>query len=260
VDNPFALNYVDRDYEDTPVVANDREQPKKASPARNHITYHPDLVQGSEEWLAARCGLLTASEMKLILTPTLKMASNDKERAHLYELLAQRITRYVEPRYISDDMLRGHDDEIEARIQYGNHFAEVADVGFITNDRWGFTIGYSPDGLVGDDGLIECKSRRQRFQIETIAAGEVPTDYVLQLQTGLLVSERAWVDFISYSGGLPMFVTRVHGDPVMQAAIISAATAFEQRLADKERDYRAALIAMPKLVETERRVEQEMFV
>ena len=59
------------------------------------VKIHDDLVQGSEEWHAIRCGLLTASEMKLIITPTLKIASNDKERAHLYELLAQRITKYV---------------------------------------------------------------------------------------------------------------------------------------------------------------------
>jgi len=70
------------------------------------ITYYPELIQGSEEWHALRCGLLTASEMKLIITPTLKVASNEKERAHLYELLAQRITKYVVPTYVSDDMLR----------------------------------------------------------------------------------------------------------------------------------------------------------
>ncbi len=79
------------------------------------ITYHKDLIQGSDEWVAARRGILTASEMKLILTPTLKMASNDKERAHLYELMAQRITGHVEPHYISDDMLRGQEEEIYAR-------------------------------------------------------------------------------------------------------------------------------------------------
>ena len=79
------------------------------------ITYHRDLIQGSDEWLAARCGLLTASEMKLILTPTLKIAANDKTRAHVYEIAAQRITRYVEPTYIGDDMLRGQEDEIIAR-------------------------------------------------------------------------------------------------------------------------------------------------
>src|SRR3546814_6407235 len=81
-----------------------------------------DLIQGSEEWLQARCGLLTASEMKLIVTPTLKAANNDKTRTHLYELLAQRVTGYVEPHYISDDMLRGMDDEI---IRSEEHTSEL---------------------------------------------------------------------------------------------------------------------------------------
>ncbi|MFS0736969.1 lambda exonuclease family protein [Sphingomonas sp. 1P06PA] len=224
------------------------------------VTYHADLIQGSDEWLAARCGLLTASEMKLILTPTLKVANNDKTRAHMWELLAQRITGYVEPHYVSDDMLRGQEDEWEARRLYGEHFAPVETTGFITNDKWGFTLGYSPDGLVGDHGLIECKSRRQKFQIQTIAAGDVPDDFWMQVQTGLLVSEREWLDFVSYSGGLPMFVMRVEPDEHTQGAIIEAAAEFEARLADAENDYRGALAAMPKLIPTERRVEQEMFV
>jgi predicted phage-related endonuclease len=167
------------------------------------IRYHHNIEQGTEEWLAMRCGILTASEMNLIVTPTLKPASNDKERAHLFELLGQRITGYVEPRYVSDDMLRGQWDEIEARIKYRDHFGPVTECGFITNDDHGFVIGYSPDGLVGDDGLIECKSRRQRFQVETIVSDSVPVEYMLQLQTGLLVSGREWIDFISYCGGMP---------------------------------------------------------
>lgn len=224
------------------------------------ITHHTDLVQGSDEWLAARCGLLTASEMKLILTPTLKVASNDKERAHLYELLAQRISRFVEPSYIGDDMLRGMEDEIEARALYAEHVAPVEEVGFITNDKWGFTLGYSPDGLVGDDGLIECKSRRQKFQVETIISRAVPADYVLQLQTGLLVSERAWCDFISYSGGLPMAVIRVFPDAVMQDAILSAAEAFEARITEKLAAYQEAMASDARLIPTTRRIEQEMMV
>lgn len=223
------------------------------------ITYHTDLIQGSEEWLQQRCGLLTASEMKHILTPTLKQAANDKSRAHEWELLFQRLTGFIEPHYVSDDMLRGHDDEIEARIQYDKHWARVTEIGFITNDQWGFTIGYSPDALVGDDGLIECKSRRGKYQVQTIAEDKVPEEYVLQLQTGLLVTGRKWIDFISYSGGLPMFVKRVEPDPLIQGAIVAAATAFEARLADKEREYRASLATMPKMIPTERRVEQEMF-
>lgn len=222
------------------------------------IKYHTDLIQGSEDWLAARCGLLTASEMKLIITPTLKIASNDKERSHLYELLAQRLTRYVEPHYVSDDMLSGMQDEIDARDLYAKTYAPVEEVGFITNDRWGFTMGYSPDGLVGDDGAIECKGRRQKFQIETIVSGAMPDDYLMQVQTGLLVSERKWLDFVSFSGGLPMVTIRVYPDLVVQAAIIEAAGAFELMLQKKMLDYHTMLASGARLLPTERRVEMEM--
>lgn len=224
------------------------------------INIHTDLVQGSDEWLAVRRGLLTASEMKLILTPTLKAASNEKERAHLYEILAQRISGHVEPSYIGDDMLRGMEDEIEARATYAEHFAPAEEVGFITNDKWGFTLGYSPDGLVGTDGLIECKSRRQKFQVETIISQAVPVEYMMQLQTGMLVSERAWCDFVSFSGGLPMAVIRVFPDPQMQEAILNAAGAFEARLQEKLSAYHAALASDARLIPTTRRVEQEMIV
>lgn len=221
------------------------------------ITYHAEVTQGSNEWLAMRCGMLTASEMKLIVTPTLKAASNDKERQHLFELLAQRITSYVEPHYISDDMLRGHDDEIYARVAYDKNFAPTTECGFVTNDEFGFTIGYSPDALVGDDGLIECKSRRQKYQAQTIIDGTMPDDYLIQIQTGLLVTRRKWIDFLSYCGGMPMVRIRVFPDPRVQNAIVEAASAFEDRL-------KAALLKYPGQVvrlggvPTERRVEQEM--
>lgn len=216
------------------------------APARpSTVRIHSDLFQGTEEWAAARCGMLTASEMSLILTPTLKAARNEKERSHLYELLAQRITKFVEPRYISDDMLRGRDDEVEALTLYAKHYAPTETVGFITNDRWGFTLGYSPDALVGTDGLVECKSRRQKYQVQTflehVPEGVIPADYVLQIQTGLLVSERLWCDLVSYSGGLPLAVIRAYPDDAIQAAILSAAGDFEQRLRDAMSRYRDAV-------------------
>jgi len=225
------------------------------------IVYHHELTQGTEEWLQARCGLLTASEMKLILTPTLKMASNDKERAHLYELLSQRITQHVEPTYIGGDMLRGQEEEILAKVAYATHYAPVEDVGFITNDSFGFMLGYSPDALVGDDGLIECKSRRQKYQTQTIIEGEVPDEYTLQLQAGLLVSGRKWIDFVSYCGGLPMVTIRVLPNEEIQTAIIEAATAFEARMATRLTEYRSKLADKDgRFIPTERRIEQEMFV
>lgn len=222
------------------------------------VTYHPNVDQGSDEWLALRCGLLTASEMKLIITPgTLKPASNDKERSHLYELLAQRITKHVEPAYVSDDMLRGQVEEIEARSLYEKHYAPVETVGFITNDKWGFTIGFSPDGLVGDEGIIETKSRRQKYQIETIVDHVrlkiVPPEHVIQVQTGLLVSERQWCDFNSYSDGMPMATIRVEADPAMQAAIVDAARAFEARLEAKLVLFADALTSAARLIPTQRK-------
>lgn len=251
-DNPFAIDYVaPQPVEDVPEVSAPKPKSKGA-------VYHNDLIQGSDEWLAQRCGLITASEMKLILTPTLKVADNDKVRAHVYELLFQRLTKFVEPQYVSDAMLRGQEDEIYARAAYEEHFAPVTEIGFITNDQWGFTIGYSPDGLVGDDGLIECKSRAGKYQVQTIAENEVPAEYVMQLQTALLVTGRQWIDFISYSGGLPMFVKRVEPDLLVQGAIVAAATNFEAKVAAKEREYRATLAGMRKVIETERREAEEI--
>lgn len=227
------------------------------------IKYHNEVTQGSEEWHAVRCGLLTASEMHLIVTPTLKAASNDKERAHLFELLAQRITSYVEPGYVSDSMLRGHEDELNALILYQQNYEMTASTGFITNDKWGFTIGYSPDGLVGDDGLVECKSRVQKHQLRTLTeyvpTNKIDPDFIIQVQTALLVSERKWCDLVSYCGGLPMATVRVYPDEDIQTAIIAAAKGFEERLAAAQKKYDLLFRSDARLIETERHIEQEMY-
>lgn len=219
------------------------------------ITYYDNLVQGSDEWLQARCGLLTASEMKLIITPTLKIANNDKVRMHLYELCAQRITKFVEPSFMSDDMLRGNMEEYEARNIYHEQISPVTQMGFITNDKFGFTIGYSPDGLVGDTGQIEIKSRRQKFQIQTIVTDEIDTDYIIQLQTGLMVSERSWCDFIQYSNGMPLYVKRVYPDLDMQKAILESAKNFEdnadQTIVKYQENAKQYIMTERKIIETE---------
>ncbi len=223
------------------------------------IRYFPEIEQGSDEWLAVRRGILTASEMKKIITPGGKQADNETSRRHVLEMLAQRITGHVEPQYISDDMLRGHEDEILARAKYAEHYAPVTECGFVTRDFGGFVLGYSPDGLVLDDGQIEIKSRRQKYQVETILADEVPAEYMLQIQAGLLVTGRRWLDFISYSAGLPMFVKRVWPDELTQEAIVTAAHAFEQRKQIALEKYGRMLAAMPVLIPTERTIEQEIF-
>ena len=219
------------------------------------ITYHDDLEQGSDEWLEQRLGVLTASEIDLVITKTFKTASNEKTRMHVYTLLSQRITKYVEPQYISDKMLRGHDDEITANELYSERYAQVRSCGFITNDSLGFVMGYSPDGLVGDEGGTEVKSRDPKFQVKTIVEDKVPDEFMPQIQDGLFVSQRKWIDFISYSAGLPIFVKRVFPIVEHQVAIKKAAIAFEQNIKDAMEKY---MVNSKGLIETERTVEGDL--
>jgi len=191
-----------------------------------------DLEQGADEWLAARCGIVTASVVgQLITTKTVKPASNDTARSLTASLVAERITGYVEPTFPSRAMGRGTLDEPYARDLYAEHYAPVQEVGFMVRDDWGFRIGYSPDGLVGDDGLIEIKSRDQKIQLQTILADEVPAANMAQLQCGLLVSGREWIDYVSYSGGMPLYVKRVTPLTQWKDAILDAVEAFEDHAA-----------------------------
>lgn len=216
-----------------------------------------DIEQGTEEWHAVRRGIVTASVVgQLITTSTLKPAHNDTSRALTATLVAERITGRTEDTRMNDDMWRGVFNEPLARDKYAEHYAPVEEVGFMvrTGDDW--TLGFSPDGLVGDDGLIEIKSPRGKTHLKTILSDEVPPYYMPQLQGGLLVSGRKWIDFISYSGGMPMFVKRVHPDKRWREAIIQAVREFEDiagRMAD---DYS---IAARDMVATEF-VEEEIRV
>jgi hypothetical protein len=205
-----------------------------------------ELEQGTDEWLAARCGIVTASVVGQFITPkTIKPASNDISRALTAHLAAERITGYVEPVYMNADMERGTLDEPYARDLYSEHFALATEVGFMVRDDWGFRLGYSPDGLVGDDGLIEIKSRRQKKHLATILANEAPLENMAQIQCGLLVSGREWLDYVSYCGGMPLFVKRVWPDERWQKAIIEAVSQFEEAAAMMIRAYDVVTAHLP---------------
>lgn len=206
-----------------------------------------DLVQGSEDWLAARRGIVTASVVGQLVTPkTIKPAANDVSRALTMTLVAERITGWTDPVYVSDDMLRGTMDEPIARDLYSREYAPVTEVGFmVLEDDAGFQIGYSPDGLVGDDGLIEVKSRRPKKHLATILAGEPPIENVAQMQCGLLVSGREWCDYLSYCGGMPMWRHRVFPDERWFAAIKEAVHTFEQTAAQMVAQYATAVAGLP---------------
>jgi hypothetical protein len=222
------------------------------------LTTHPNIIQGSDEWMDQRRGLITASAVgKLITTKTLQTANNPESRGYATLLAAERITGWTDPTFISDDMWRGIDDEPRARDKYAEHYAPVTETGFMVEDRWGFKIGYSPDGLVGDDGLIEVKSRRAKSQLATILADEPPIENMPQLQCGLLVSGRQWLDYVSYCGGMPLYVKRVLPQLNWFAAIIDAARAFEESIVDMIEVYNASVAGLHPTIRT---IENEMII
>lgn len=204
-----------------------------------------NIEQGSDEWLAARCGIVTASTVGKLLTPTLKVADNDTSRGLTATLAAERITGWVEETAVTNDMWRGIQCEPIARDLYSEHFAEVDEIGFLRLDGDGWTLGYSPDGLVGDDGLLEIKSPRAKTHLNTILSDEVPAHYMPQLQAGLLVSDRAWIDFVSFHAGMPLYRKRVEPDPAWHAAIEAACQMFEVNVKQIELSYLAATANLP---------------
>ena len=222
------------------------------------LTTYEELEQGSNAWLEARRGLITASELNLILTPNLKIANNDKTRAHAYELAAQRITGYTEPKYIGDNALRGWRDEITARELYSERFESVYEIGGMCRDFGPFRLWASPDGLVWDYGGIEVKSRIQKHQLATIITGEVPKEHILQVQANLMVSGRDWWDYVSFCGGMPLWVIRVLPDAEVQEAITTACEAFEGQVQNIVNEYNEKVDMLGfDLIMTERAEEEQ---
>lgn len=208
------------------------------------LTIH-DVEQGSPEWLNLRCGLLTASTIGKLLTPTGKLADNDTARGLMQTLIAERISGHVEYVHPSFDMQRGTLDEPYAREMYAEHYAPVEEVGFATLDVNGHTLGASPDGLVGGDGGLEIKSRVPKVQLRTFLENRVPPANLAQVHGCMFVFDRDWWDYVSYSGGWPLFVKRVYRDENWDAAIAGALNAYELWAAETIAAYTTAAAGKP---------------
>lgn len=180
------------------------------------------------------------------LPPVYGPADNETSRNLLATLAAERITGHVEETRMTADMWRGVDAEPYARSEYAEHIGlPVDECGFMVADFGDFSIGYSPDALVGDEGLLECKAPRQKGHLLAVVNDEVPPFYMAQLQTGLLVSERKWIDYQPYVGGMRLWTKRVYPDPDWQGAILAVAERAEREIADLIDRYEQAVIGLP---------------
>lgn len=175
---------------------------------------HSDIIQGSEEWFAIRLGKVTASISATVQAKGRGGGKSLTRADEMFELALERI--HNRPRsagYKSADMIHGTETEPFARNDYERiEGVTVKEVGFVTlNDD----VGCSPDGFVGEDGLIEIKCPKNRTQYDRVLAGVFPKEYNAQVQFLLWGTGRLWCDFVSYAPdmmSMKYFKIRVHRD------------------------------------------------
>jgi putative phage-type endonuclease len=168
-----------------------------------------NCIQGSEEWYQLRRGKFTASLMSKLLMGWTTQGYKDA----IYKVAMERLTGVKTEGYSNAAMQRGIELEPMARQAYEvETLTLVEECGFIVVDEW---LGCSPDGLVGDVGMIQIKCPAYNTHIGYIINDEVPKDYYVQMQTEMYVSGRRWNDFVSFHPDLPMYVKRVIADEAM---------------------------------------------
>lgn len=186
-----------------------------------------DIEQGTPEWFAARCGIPSASCFDKIIT-TKGEPSKQREK-YLWQLAAERVSGITEKSYANSEMQRGIELESEARSLYElANEVNVQRVGLCF--RLDKSYCCSPDGLVGDYGLIEIKCPIASTHVGYLIQNDMPPDYFQQTQGQLLVTEREWVDFISYYPGLKPLIVRVNRDEQFIEALWAELLKFNKEL------------------------------
>lgn len=174
-----------------------------------------NLLQSSDEWLADRIGKITASRIKGISAKPQKGKALNKT---MTDLLLERLTGIADEFYINDAMQWGIDNEPNAISSYENKTGRfVVGCGLIDHSSIAMS-GASPDGLIGDDGLLEVKCPTRPTHMNTILTQQVPDEYLPQITWQLACTGRKWCDFVSYDPRfkehLQMVVIRVNADDV----------------------------------------------
>ena len=192
-----------------------------------------DIEQRSEAWIQIRLGKVTASRIADVCART-KTGWGASRKNYMADLVAERLTGKKVEGFTNAAMQWGTDMEPEARIAYEFYRdSSVSEVGFVPHPSIAET-GASPDGLVGDDGLVEIKCPNTATHIETLRGGTLPEKYFLQMQWQMACTGRQWTDFASYDPRLPesmrLFVDRVKRDDTAIAAIEKDVTDFLMEL------------------------------
>lgn len=174
-----------------------------------------ELVQGTQEWLAVRCGKVTASRVADVVAKT-KSGPSASRMNYMAELIAERLTGLPAERFTNTAMAWGTEKEPDARAAYEFYRGEtVKEVGFVLHPGIDDS-GASPDGLVGNDGQVEIKCPNTATHLETLLGKMVPSKYVNQMQWQMACTGRHWCDFVSYDPRLPehmrLFVKRIPRD------------------------------------------------
>ena len=194
------------------------------------------MEQGSPEWLALRAGKVTASRVADVIART-KTGWGASRANYMAELIAERLTGQPAPSFSNAAMQWGTDKEPEARDYYAFITgATVEQIAFVHHPTVADS-GASPDGLVGDDGLVEIKCPSTSTHIDTLLGAVGPSKYMTQMQWQLACTGRKWCDFVSYDPRMPesmqLFVTRIERDDDVIAVLEKDVAEFLAEVAEK---------------------------
>lgn len=186
-------------------------------------------LQGTDDWRAARLGCATASRIADVIAKT-RSGWGASRANYMAELIAERLTGVPAEHYQNQAMQRGTELEPEARTAYEWLYdCEVAQVGFIAHPTIA-NSGASPDGCVGDEGLIEIKCPNVATHLETLLGEAIPSKYITQVQWQMACTGRSYCDWCSYDNRLPesmrLFVHRVYRDKARIAELEKEVIAF----------------------------------
>lgn len=200
--------------------------------------------QHTDGWFQDRCGRVTASRIADMMAKTKTGASASRQN-YAAQLVAERLTGTVEAGFTSAAMQHGTETEPQARAMYQLETgSDVQETGFHPHPE--LMAGASPDGLVGDDGLLEIKCPNTATHIATLIGGAIQRKYLLQMQFQMACTGRQWCDFVSFDPRMPadmqLFIKRVERDDLLIREIEEEASAFldevAQTVATLEAEYR----------------------